>query len=56
MEEIMNYLIVKALKGHTRVNLTTKAVEIYDDYGVKTVLRDLDEATFKAFKNNFTNF
>ena len=49
-------LIIEALKGNVRVNIDTKAVEIYNDYGTKIVLRDLDEETFEAFKNNFTNF
>ena len=49
-------LILAALEGHVRVNVTIRTVEIYDDYGVKTVLRDLDNMTFDAFKSKFTNF
>ena len=49
-------LITEALKGHVRVNVDTKAVEIYDEYGTKTVLRDLDDATFDAFKAKYQNF
>lgn len=49
-------LIIGALNGHVRVNVDTKAVEVYDDYGVKLVLRDLDNMTYEAFKRNFPNF
>ena len=49
-------ILVEALKGHVRVNVDTKAVEIYDEYGTKTVLRDLDDATFDAFKAKYQNF
>lgn len=49
-------LIVEALKGNVRVNVSAKTVEIFDEYGVKAVLRNLDEMTFNAFKDTFTNF
>lgn len=49
-------LIVDALNGHARVNVDTKSVEVYDEYGVKLVLRNLSDATFEAFKRNFPNF
>ena len=49
-------LLVEALKDHVRVNVTTKSVEIYDEYGVKLVLRDLDEETYETFKKLFVNF
>lgn len=49
-------LIIKALKNHVRVNLSNKTVEVYDDYGVKMRLQNLDEETFKAFKDEFQNF
>ena len=49
-------LIVEALHNNVRVNVTTRTVEIFDNYGVKVVLRDLDDMTFEAFKNNFANF
>lgn len=43
--------VAHALKGNIRVNKDTHSVEIYDDYGVKTVLRNLDDDTFNAFDN-----
>lgn len=49
-------LIAKAFKGHIRVNVTMKSVEIFNDYGVQMVLRNLDEETYNAFKEEFENF
>lgn len=49
-------LIVEALKGHVRVNVTLKTVEIYNEYGVQLVLRNLNEATYEAFKATYQNF
>lgn len=49
-------LIVEALKGHVRVNVTLKTVEIYNEYGVQLVLRNLNEATYEAFKNTYQNY
>ena len=49
-------LIINALNGHVRVNVTLKTVEIYNEYGVQLVLRDLDEATYEAFKSRFQNY
>ena len=45
-------LIIAALRGHIRVNTSNKTVEVFNEYGTKLVLRDLDEATYEAFKNN----
>lgn len=56
-EKVMNEgLIILALKNHVRVNVNVKAVEFYNEYGVQMVLRDLDEATYNAFKERFQNF
>ena len=49
-------LITKALEGHVRVNVTMKSVEIYNEYGVQMVLRNLDPETFEAFKEKYQNF
>ena len=49
-------LIINALRDHIRVNTTLKTVEIYNEYGVQLVLRDLDEDTFEAFKNEYQNY
>lgn len=49
-------LIVNALKGHVRVNETLGTVEIFNDFGVKMVLRDLDETTLEAFKDNYPTY
>ena len=48
-----NYLIAKALKGFVRVNKDNHSVEIFNEYGVHIVLRDLDEDTFKAFEDTY---
>lgn len=56
IKSMNNELIIEALKKHIRVNVSTKAVELYNDYGVKMVLRDLDEETYDAFKETFQNF
>lgn len=49
-------LIVAALQGNVRVNDANKTVEIYNEYGVCMVLRDLDEVTYEAFKSKFRAF
>lgn len=49
-------LIANALKGNVRVNVTLKTVEFYNEYGVALVLRNLDEKTYEAFKNNYQNY
>ena len=49
-------LVVDALRNNVRVNESTNTVEIYDDYGVKTVLTNLDEDTIAAFKAKFRTF
>ena len=52
----VNAKIVEALKANVRVNTSTKSVEIYNDYGVKVVLTDLDADTYAAFESSFVNF
>jgi len=49
-------LLVAALKDHVRVNVDLKTVEIYDAYGVKTVLRDLDADTYDVFASLFKKY
>ena len=44
------------LRDHVRVNTTLKTVEIYDDYGVKVVLRDLTEEQYQDYLNNFRSY
>lgn len=55
---MINYgeLVINALKGHIRVNKTLKTVEIYDDFGVKTVLRDLSDSTIEAFEHYYPTY
>ena len=48
--------IVEALKGNIRVNKTLGTVEIYNEYGVHMVLRDLDADTLEAFKEYFPQY
>lgn len=48
--------IINELFGHVRVNTTLKTVEIYNEYGVQLVLRNLDEETYGAFKSRFQNY
>jgi hypothetical protein len=45
--------IVRALIGHVRVNESNKTVEIYNEYGTKMVLRDLNDETFNAFVDQY---
>ena len=47
---------IASLKNHIRVNTTLKTVEIYDDYGVKTVLRDLTEEQYQDYLKNFRSY
>lgn len=42
--------ILKAFKGHIRVNSASNTVELYTEYGVKMVLRNLDTETINEFK------
>ena len=49
-------LICDSLKGHVRVNTTLKTVEIYDEFGVKLVLRNLDSGTYEAYKSRYQNY
>lgn len=49
-------LIINALDGHIRVNTTLKTVEIFNEFGVQLVLRNLDELTFKAFAERFMKY
>ena len=51
-----NGAIVEALKGHVRVNETLGTVEIFDEFGVKMVLRNLDEFTLEAFKERYQTY
>ena len=53
---IQDERILNELDSHIRVNVSTKTVEIYDEFGVKVVLRDLSDDVFNAFKNKFKNF
>ena len=48
--------IINELRDYIRVNESTKTVEVYNEYGVKLVLRDLSEETYKAFANAFPKF
>ena len=51
-----NGLIVEALKNNIRFNTSNNTVEIYDDYGVKLVLRNLDSVELETFKSIFRNY
>ena len=51
-----NELIVDALDKQVRVNTSLKKVEFYTEYGVKLVLKDLDEPTYEAFKSKYQNY
>jgi len=53
---IQDERIINELSDHIRVNTANKTVEIYDNYGVKLVLRNLDNESFEAFKSKFHNF
>ena len=48
--------IINALKGHVRVNTTLNTVEIFNEYGVKLVLRNLDAKTLKAFADEYETY
>ena len=52
----MEKLICNALNGHIRVNTTLKTIEVYDDFGVKLVLKNLDTKTYNAFKKKYPNY
>lgn len=54
--ELIDELIVDSLKKHVRVNVSNKSVELYNEHGVKMVLRDLNENEYEAFKAKFQNF
>lgn len=47
--------IIKAFERHTRVNSANKTVEVFDEYGVKLVLRNLTENQYEVFKYTFPN-
>lgn len=49
-------LIVAALDGKCRVNESNNSVELFDEYGVKMRLSNLDGNTLAAFKENFPSF
>jgi len=49
-------LIIKALEGYIRVNTTLNTVEVFDEYGVKMVLRNLDNETLEAFKKHYQTY
>ena len=53
MLTIIDEKIIDALQNHIRINTTLKTVEIYNEYGVQLVLRNLDEETYNAFKSKF---
>lgn len=48
--------IINELSDHVRVNESTRTVEIYDEYGVKLVLRNLSEESYNAFAGAFRKF
>jgi len=48
--------IINELSDHIRVNESTRTVEIYDEYGVKIVLRNLSEESYNAFASAFRKF
>ena len=45
--------VLNALSPYVRVNKDNKTVEIYNEYGVKLVLRDLEESVYDAFVSVF---
>ena len=49
-------VIVETLRGNIRVNETLKTVEIYDEFGVKLVLRNLTETQYEAFAANYPHY
>ena len=53
---VTDEFIINALDSHIRVNTTLKTVEIYNDYGVQMVLRDLKDDVYEAFKTKFQNY
>ena len=48
-------MVVNVLQDHVRVNETLKTVEIYNDFGVQLVLRNLSDDEFFAFSELFKN-
>lgn len=52
---IQDERIINQLSDNIRVNTANKTVEIYDDFGVQLVLRNLDDKNYEAFKNKFRN-
>ena len=50
------YLIAESLKNNVRVNVSTRTVEFYNEFGVALVLRNLDDVTFEAYLNAYQNF
>ena len=49
-------LVCEALKGHIRVNKDLGTVEIFDEFGVAMVLRNLDEMTLEAFADMYQTY
>lgn len=45
--------VLNALSPYVRVNKDNKTVEIYNEYSVKLVLRDLEESVYDAFVSVF---
>lgn len=48
--------VEQALVNKIRVNKANHTVEIYNEFGVHIVLRDLDEDTFKEFLDKYYAF
>lgn len=44
------------LGKHVRVNTSNKTVELYDDYGVKIVLRNLTDEEYQDYLDNFKKY
>lgn len=51
-----NAEIVRVLQDNVRVNVSTRSVEFYDEYGVKLVLRNLDERDLDIFSRKFRTY
>lgn len=48
--------ICEALNGHVRVNTTLKTVEIYNEFGVQLVLRDLPKEQYESFEKLYEKY
>ena len=53
---VTDEFIINELNSHVRVNTTLKTVEIYNEFGVQLVLRDLKDDVYEAFKSKFQNY